>query len=202
MILLFFIHRRKLISPSYKSPFVIFFDYKDAEDIIMPGFISTLHTFGRSLQWNPHIHALVCEKVYDKKKDKMKSLYFHYKKIRKTWMFQVLDLLSKTEELKNDKKFKRLKNDLYNQYRDGFYIYCPDTNSDLNDDDDMTDDDFQKISDNIKGVVGYITRYTSRPVIADSRIDSYDEDSGEVTWHYTAHEDGKYHIVKQQENSS
>ena len=61
----------------------------------------------------------------------------------------------------------------------------------------MSDEDFEKISDNIKGVVGYITRYTSRPVIADSRIDNYDELSHEVTWHYTAHEDGKLHTVTQ-----
>ena len=26
-----------------------------------PGFICVLHTFGRSLQWNPHIHMLISE---------------------------------------------------------------------------------------------------------------------------------------------
>ena len=26
-----------------------------------PGFICVLHTFGRSLQWNPHIHVLLSE---------------------------------------------------------------------------------------------------------------------------------------------
>lgn len=173
------------------------YDYKDAEDIIMPGFIATLHTFGRSLQWNPHMHLLVCEKVYDKKADKMKTLSFPYEKIRKTWMFQVLDLLSRSEVLKNDREFKQLKNYLYNTYTDGFYINCPDKNKNVKDDENMDDEDFKKISDNIKGVVGYITRYTSRPVIADSRIDCYDESTHEVTWHYTAHEDDELHVVKQ-----
>ena len=83
----------------------------------MPGFIATLHTFGRSLQWNPHMHLLVCEKVYDKKNNRMASLYFPYEKVRKTWMYQVLTLLSKSEELKDDENFKRLKNDLYNRYK-------------------------------------------------------------------------------------
>ena len=26
-----------------------------------PGFISVLHTFGRDLKWNPHIHCLISE---------------------------------------------------------------------------------------------------------------------------------------------
>ncbi|WP_158569617.1 transposase [Faecalibacillus intestinalis] len=28
----------------------------------------TLHTFGRDLKWNPHIHCLVCEEAFDTKK--------------------------------------------------------------------------------------------------------------------------------------
>ena len=35
-------------------------------------------------------------------------------------------------------------------------------------------------------------RYLGRPVIATSRIDSYDEDSETVTFHYNRHEDDKY----------
>lgn len=30
-------------------------------DTLTPGFMLTLHTFGRDLKWNPHIHALVSE---------------------------------------------------------------------------------------------------------------------------------------------
>lgn len=43
----------------------------------------TLHTFGRSLQWNPHIHCLVYEEAYDTKKDKIKNFSFMpYEKLR------------------------------------------------------------------------------------------------------------------------
>ena len=35
-----------------------------------PRFISVLHTFGRDLKWNPHIHCLVCEEALDTKKIK------------------------------------------------------------------------------------------------------------------------------------
>ena len=41
-----------------------------------------------------------------------------------------------------------------------------------------------------KTVVKYIGRYLGRPVIATSRIDSYDGDC--VTFHYNRHEDNKY----------
>ena len=41
-------------------------------------------------------------------------------------------------------------------------------------------------------VIKYIGRYLGRPVIATSRIDSYDEDSETVTFHYNRHEDDKY----------
>mgnify|MGYP000816893684 CR=1 FL=1 len=61
-----------------------------------PGFIMVLHTFGRDLKWNPHIHRLVCEEAFDTKKNKMKNYSFiSYEKLRKTWMYQVLDLFSK-----------------------------------------------------------------------------------------------------------
>ena len=31
------------------------------------GMIATIHTFGRDLKWNPHIHCLVPELVYSQK---------------------------------------------------------------------------------------------------------------------------------------
>ena len=50
-----------------------------------PGFIMVLHTFGRDLKWNPHIHCLVCEEALDTKKNKMKNFSFiSCEKLRKT----------------------------------------------------------------------------------------------------------------------
>lgn len=173
-----------------KSPY----DYKDDRNRGIPGFIITLHTFGRDLKWNPHIHILCSEKYYDTKSDKMKSLYFPFRKIRKTWQYQLLKVLSESPSLSADPEFRKLRNRLYLSYPEGFYIHAPDRLPDI-DEDDMGDNDFDKLTDNIKGVVGYITRYTSRPVIADSRIDSYDEESNTVTWHYTDHKDDETHTV-------
>jgi len=37
-----------------------FYELNKSESFI-PGFVSTLHTFGRDLKWNPHIHTLITE---------------------------------------------------------------------------------------------------------------------------------------------
>jgi hypothetical protein len=34
--------------------------------------IATIHTFGRDLKWNPHIHCLIPELIYSLKKIKSK----------------------------------------------------------------------------------------------------------------------------------
>ena len=46
------------------------------------GFISTLHTFGRDLKFNPHLHILVAECVLENGHIKNYS-YFNYEKMRK-----------------------------------------------------------------------------------------------------------------------
>ena len=44
------------------------------------GMIATLHTFGRDLKWNPHIHCLIPELIYSFKKDKIKTFHhFNFK---------------------------------------------------------------------------------------------------------------------------
>ncbi|WP_270474151.1 transposase, partial [Holdemanella porci] len=40
------------------------------------GMIATIHTFGRDLKWNPHIHCLIPELIYSFKKGKIKT--FHH----------------------------------------------------------------------------------------------------------------------------
>jgi hypothetical protein len=46
------------------------YSYKNDRNKIIFGSVLTLHTFGRDLKWNPHIHCLVCEESFDTKKIK------------------------------------------------------------------------------------------------------------------------------------
>ena len=104
--------------------------------------------------------CLACEEAFDTKKNKMKNFSFiSYEKLRKTWMYQVLDLLSK-QKLKH---FRYLKQRFYDELVNGFYVYAKKKEKD-NDDNNV--DDF----------VNYITRYTSRPPMAENRIIKYEDD--------------------------
>lgn len=147
--------------------------YKDDRNKVVFGAVMTLHTFGRNLQWNPHVHCLVCEEAYDTLKKKLKNFSFmSYEKLRKTWMYQVLDIISP----KLGKDFQRLKKDLYRICEDGFYVWAKPN--------EHEDDDIEKC-------VQYITRYTSRPPMAESRIVSYDPSSKQIHWFYNRHKNDK-----------
>lgn len=155
------------------------YDYKDDDDRMQIGAVMTLHTFGRDLKWNPHIHVLMCEQVYDRKNDKLKDFkYLNFQKLRSVWQYQVLKILSESEELKNDYKFRRLKNKLYSTYDNGFYVHAP---RKKNADEDT----------DVDQCVKYITRYTSRPAMADSRLLEYDDRKKTIRYWYERHEDGE-----------
>ena len=156
------IKKKKIYLKKSKCPY----SYKNDRNKIVFGYVLTLHTFGRDLKWNPHIHCLVCEEAFDTKKNKMKNFSFiSYKKLRKTWMYQVLDLLSK-QKLKH---FRYLKQRFYNELVNGFYVYAKKKEKD-NDD------------NNVDDCVNYITRYTSRPPMAENRIIKYEDDKKMIRW--------------------
>lgn len=161
--------------PTAKKNTKNLYDYKNDRNKIIFGSVMTLHTFGRDLKWNPHIHCLVCEEAFDTLKEKMRNFSFiSYEKLRKTWMYQVLHLLSK-QHLKG---FRYLKNTFYKELDEGFYVYAK---KNENQDDN-----------NVEECVKYITRYTSRPAIAESRIIKYEDDKKMIRWWYNRHEDEKY----------
>ena len=134
-----------------------------------PGYILVLHTFGRDLKWNPHIHCLLSEGgVADNGKWRSVT-HFNYTYLRNA--FRTV-LLNELEKYIDDPSFKRIKAACYREHKQGFYVYAKPN----------------KCKPNI--VIKYIGRYLGRPVIATSRIDKYDGDS--VTFHYNRHEDDKY----------
>ena len=69
---------------------------------------------------------------------------------------------------------------MYLKYKNGFYV------------NNKLEDDGYKFK-SIKDLISYVTRYCSRPVIAESRIINYDGNN--VTWYYTDHTLEQYHQV-------
>ena len=149
------------------------FNDKYKKKNITPAFISILHTYGRSLIWNPHIHMILLEGGMNK--DGFVPVnFFAYAAFRKRFMKILLDLLD--EEI-NTPEFKQLKRDLYRKLKDGFYVFSPPSK-------------FKTVD----GLIKYVTRYVSRPVMAESRILEYDKN--DVTFWYQRHEDDKIVIEK------
>ena len=130
-----------------------------------PGFVCTLHTFGRSLQWNPHIHVILTEGGLGDNNLWRSCKHFNYTFLRNSFRTALLNSM----ESAIGPSFKKVKAAIYKHCSDGFYVYAK-----------------PKIC-NTKQITKYIGRYLGRPVIATSRIDSYDGKN--VTFHYNRHED-------------
>lgn len=132
-----------------------------------PGFICVLHTFGRSLQWNPHIHVLLSEGGVGNSTVWRPVKHFNYAFLRNSFRFSLLNHL----ENHIGSSFKKVKSYIYKHCPNGFYVYA------------------KPSLINNKDIIKYIGRYLGRPVIATSRIDNYD--GVNVTFHYNRHEDNK-----------
>lgn len=141
-----------------------------------PGFFAFLHTFGRPLNFNPHIHVIFAENIFDGKVFK-KCSYLDYDALSKRYRTILLD---KLEKHFGKKQFRKMKNKMYFKYPNGFYV------------NNKLEDDGYKF-DSIEGLLKYVTRYCSRPVIAESRILDYDGEN--VTWFYIDHKEEKRHEI-------
>ena len=143
------------------------FNKQNKSENFTPGFICVLHTFGRDLKWNPHIHALISEGGAGNSIVWRPMKHFDYTFLRNAFRKVLLERLTNSI----GKSFIPVKNKIYKDHADGFYVRAkpnlctPDV------------------------TIKYISRYLGRPVIATSRIDHYDGES--VTFHYTRHEDNK-----------
>lgn len=135
-----------------------------------PGFFAFLHTFGRDLKWNPHIHVLIAEMKLSDNGLISKYEYFDFDALSKRFQKILLDLLEK----EIGPSFRREKVNSYKNHTKGFYVYAE-----------------KKKFKNLKDGIEYVTRYCGRVPISENRIVNYDGNN--VTFCYNAHEDGKYH---------
>ena len=132
------------------------------------GFFAFLHTFGRDLKFNPHIHVLIAEIKLANNICK-KWNYFNFDSLSKRFQKILLDLLS------NDigKDFNKIKNASYLNHPKGFYVYAE-----------------AKKFNSLKDGIEYVTRYCGRVPISENRIVSYD--GLNVTFSYIDHYDNQY----------
>ena len=100
--------------------------------------------------------------------------FYSYASFRKRFMKSILDMLE--NDIGKD-KFRKIKNSMYFEHKDGFYVYAPPNK-------------FKSLTQLVK----YDCRYVARPVMAESRIINYDGEY--ITFWYQRHEDDKIVIEK------
>ena len=167
----FFLEDRSLLDylfQAVRSVIMRMFHNINQSKNFVPGFVCVLHTFGRPLEWNPHIHCLITEGAFSDDAFWRVVKHFHYSFLRKSFQTALLNLM----EQRIGPSFQKVKALIYQKNKNGFYVYAkPNLCS--------TDT-----------VINYIGRYLGRPAIALKRIDSYDGET--VTLHYNRHEDNAY----------
>lgn len=165
---IFFARDRSLLHLLFQASSITifkFFSKINKSESFKPGFVSTLHTFGRDLKWIPHIHILLTEGASGIKTPWRKVTHFPFEFLSKCWQAYLLSLLHSAL----GSSFYNLKSFLFKNYPNGFYVYAKST-----------------LLSSIDSI-NYIIRYTGRPAMAQSRIINYDGQF--VTFVYNRHED-------------
>lgn len=142
---------------------------KESIQNVSAGIITVVHTFGRDLGFNPHVHVLVTEGGLDEDAKWLDVSFLPYTKLRKQWQYYLLTELRK--HFPDRKDVSQLIDKLFVKYPKGFYVNA-----------ESKMDDAQKAAK-------YIGRYIARPAISESRIQGYD--SRTVTFSYEDHETGE-----------
>jgi hypothetical protein len=156
------------------------------KDGFCPGIFLAIHTFGRDLKRNFHIHLSttvggLCLPAYN---SYHQNAYFHHKPIKNMWRYRLINLL-RTEfeqgKLKMPPQLKHLKtNKGFSSWTSQFYA---------------TDwvVELSKQSDNMKINVEYLGKYLKRPPIGETRIKRYD--GKKVTYEYLDHYTDKKELM-------
>lgn len=145
---------------------------------LTPGFIMVLHTFGRDLKWNPHIHVLLTEGGMTEFGTFRSVDYINYERLRKAFMKVLFDELSgHIHVFRTKQEFYRIKRNSYMNHKNGFYVYAP----------KLRGDSIRKQKGQ-KQVIEYVLRYAGRPVMAQSRIEAYDKETKTIMYWYEPHE--------------
>ena len=145
------------------------------------GIFTALHTFGRDLKRNVHIHlSVTCGGLNDN--NAWVNLFFPAAPIKKIWRHRIIELFRNEYENQNlslpHNYQPKASFDLWMQklYTTPWYVHL------------------QKPSDNHKRNIEYLGRYIKRPPISEARIDAYDGEK--VTFRFLDHYNGTIERIK------
>ena len=140
--------------------------YFTDSDIVHYGLISIIHTFGRDLKWNPHIHAIVSLGGFTKNFDFRKMRHFNVDTIAGQWKYHVLKIIQNGEY--HDSKIKKKTLDTVSKlYKENKRFFFNVGDGDIN---------------STKGIIRYLGRYLARSPVAEYKITEIDD--GKVTFFF------------------
>jgi len=144
---------------------------------ILPGIYLAIHTFGRDLKRNIHLHLSTTIGGLSISKDSwFKNAYFYHDTLKKMWRYDVISLLRKEfkegnlklpPQLKHIKSYETFCSWTAQFYKKTWVVHL------------------NKPSKNFKTTIEYLGRYLKRPPIGETRIKKYDGKT--VTYEYLDH---------------
>ena len=143
------------------------------------GMFTAIHTFGRDLKRNVHIHlSVILGGLINKNTKWHNNIYFYHSSVKKMWSYAVINLLRKqykAGKLNLPRNLKHVQN--YNSFNSWLnFLYNKKWVVFL-----------QKPSKNHKRNIEYLGKYLKRPPIGETRIKKYDGEY--VTFEYLDHYD-------------
>jgi hypothetical protein len=144
------------------------------------GIFCALHTYGRQINWNAHIHLSVTRGGICLKTGEWKPIYFKTKETEACWRYAIITLLREqygdldlsAERYSHIREERDWSHFLDSQYQRRWKLH------------------FAQKTDNIMQTVAYLGRYLKRPPISGSRLRDYSKD-GLLTFNYLDHRTGK-----------
>jgi hypothetical protein len=152
----------------------------------LPGIFLAIHTFGRQLTRNYHLHMSVTRGGLTIKDgyDSWKELFFHEAPVKKEWRKQVINHFIKlfdTGKLKLPKNLSYIRTDVdFIDWTRQFYKSKWHVN-------------FAPPEDNFEKNVHYLGRYLKRPPIGETKIEGYDGKN--VSFRFLDHNDKKKKLL-------
>lgn len=148
-----------------KSAMQTVLDYTTSNFGYTPAIMAVIHTFGRDLKFNCHIHLLVsCGGLSQNKQKWIHNSYLHHKALKTLWRSKVTSAIRE----KIPKTSAKILDKAFTSALD-WYVHVG------------------KKLGNAKQVVRYIGRYTKRPAIAQTRISSIE--NNQVTFWFEDHKE-------------
>lgn len=174
-----FRHNRWLLNNLFKCATNILLGWAKKKKIDI-GIFCALHTYGRKLNWNTHLHLSVTRGGICTETGLWKSIYFQLKTTEPCWRAAVINLLDNAYDALDltakDCPYIRNKTDwshfLSSQYNRRWKLH------------------FAKKTNNVKPTMNYLGRYLKRPPISASRLSHYAK-GGMITFDYLDHRTGK-----------